>query len=168
MKPFILAVVCTMVASSACSTTEYVPRNTLKVRTFDLNERTSVSPVNVSFRSSPNPLRVRCFKIIGDSALWLNDTMTDLSGTPLSEVLGFTVHRSSSHAVMEVGTLVGSALGTAYVLAYSKRQRSFDGVYGDFLTIYGSAGAGMILGYFVGKFIDKDEQYIFDNPPPPR
>src|SRR4051812_15043713 len=72
MKLLIPALAFMAMFVSACGSTEYIPRKTVTVRTFDLNITSLRGPARVDLLSKPAVLRGNHFNILGDSAMWLD------------------------------------------------------------------------------------------------
>jgi hypothetical protein len=163
MKNLYLPLAILALILSACSSTEYVPRNTIAVRTFDLNIHSLQGPVRVDPISNGAAMRAVHFNMLGDSAMWLDADSKQPIVFSLADVKGYTINDRVEGGLqgMLFGIGAGVALGTAVDLAADNPGGG-----------HGIIGLGVLVGEFggliIGELIGADHHVVFGNEPPPR
>jgi hypothetical protein len=134
---------------SSCSTTEYVPRNTLKARTFDLNFQARLFPTSVMMQKEVTSTPVDYFSIIADSAHWLMKEAAVPMAIPLGNLQSITINDQQKGLVM--GALIGAGVGTLGGVGFVL-LRDHDEMAGSIILAgFGLGGlVGEILGFSIG------------------
>jgi hypothetical protein len=143
-----LSTICMLAACSA----ENISRNSLKVRTTELNLASLRGPVTVVGTDGTRS-EARYFSLVGDSAMWVEPKTENVRSIPLPHLGSFVVH---DHVM---STLLGglAGIGVGAVIASGLDGKSDE-------TRAGVLLGGELFGFLAGSLFSYDRTYVIDNP----